>query len=386
LYSPRIYTDDRKRTPCIATFHKVLHPDIAAIFFPGRLYVKVPTNISIKFPFDFTAFSTKTLRCIVRALGISPFEYNTMTEKQDYRLVIESSYEKNIIYFNDVVLVQCGIFVGYLKPSKYEVRKAYRSKRESYSFEFDYYDFIFDAVQIYRARFACFLGFIAYGGCLALLLAYLGCLLFYLLEKKILIRWRVFSHYSRALQDELDRCNIKNLASLETLYNGVTTDWCPFNSRVFLLDNGRIIMLSYVFLDESYYLREEQARETAEHDFNLVRMWDQIRAAKPSFIARLRATQYQVVAKDNDQLNDCCICYDQITSNSQYAQWPCPAGHYFHLECMVKALRESNRCPLCRYEVEGVPLPDKREIQQWYLEMSLTTSMMEWRELHYNDS
>ncbi|CAF1195569.1 unnamed protein product, partial [Rotaria sordida] len=83
-----------------------------------------------------------------------------------------------------------------------------------------------------------------------------------------------------------------------------------------------------------YYLREEQARETAEHDFNLVRMWDQIRAAKPSFIARLRATQYQVVAKDNDQLNDCCICYDQITSNSQYAQWPCPAGHYFHLECM----------------------------------------------------
>ncbi|CAF1221460.1 unnamed protein product [Rotaria sp. Silwood1] len=115
-------------------------------------------------------------------------------------------------------------------------------------------------------------------------------------------------------------------------------------------------------------------------------MWNQIRAAKSSFIARLRATQYQVVTKDTDHLDDCCICYGQITLNSKYAQWPCPTGHYFHLDCTANVLRESNRCSLCRYEVDGVPLPNRNELLQWYMEMPLTTSMMAWQKRHSNDS
>jgi hypothetical protein len=75
--------------------------------------------------------------------------------------------------------------------------------------------------------------------------------LFYLFERKILIRWRVFSDYTRTLQNDLDICNIQNLASLETLLtNPRTTVPCPFNNKVFLLDNGRILMLCTIRLYE----------------------------------------------------------------------------------------------------------------------------------------
>jgi hypothetical protein len=114
-------------------------------------------------------------------------------------------------------------------------------------------------------------------------------------------------------------------------------------------------------------------------------MWDQVRAAKPSFIARVRATQYRVVTEDTEQLDECVICREQIGFNAKYASWPCPADHHFHLECMVKALRESNKCPLCRYEVEGVPVPGRDEVLRWRIEMPLITSIMEWRRVHPND-
>jgi hypothetical protein len=250
-YSPRIYTDDTRRTQCKATFHHILHPDIVSIFSPDRLYIKVPTNMSIKFPFNFHAFRIQTLRCIVRALHISSLVYNTGAEKRDYELAIESSYAKNISHFNDAVLVRCGIFLGFFRPARYEVKHAYKSKTATSRFVFDPSDILVETTQRYQARFACLIGFIAFGGWPVLLVACLGCVLFYLFEQKILIRWRVFSDYTRTLQNDLDICNIQNLASLETLLiNSRTTVPCPFNNKVFLLDNGRILMLCTIRLYE----------------------------------------------------------------------------------------------------------------------------------------
>ena len=55
---------------------------------------------------------------------------------------------------------------------------------------------------------------------------------------------------------------------------------------------------------------------------------------------------------------NCMICLEEFRLNDSYAKWPCssPVPHIFHSNCMLKALREKNTCPLCRDPVETLPM------------------------------
>lgn len=51
----------------------------------------------------------------------------------------------------------------------------------------------------------------------------------------------------------------------------------------------------------------------------------------------------------------CLICLNDFKLNHSYAKWPCPSRipHIIHFDCMLKTLRISNTCPICRHAVEA---------------------------------
>jgi hypothetical protein len=52
----------------------------------------------------------------------------------------------------------------------------------------------------------------------------------------------------------------------------------------------------------------------------------------------------------------CTICLETFKRGESYSQWPCPAHHVFHYDCMLNVLRRQNQCPLCRHTVEAANL------------------------------
>lgn len=73
--------------------------------------------------------------------------------------------------------------------------------------------------------------------------------------------------------------------------------------------------------------------------------------ASPRFIAQFRLAGWKLVGKDLIETS-CSICLEGFRLNQGFAQWPCPAKHTFHYQCMLDALRTGNKCPLCRHPVE----------------------------------
>jgi hypothetical protein len=160
-YPPRVYEDAEKRKGLIATFHHVLHLNAVTLFHPNRVFIKMPAY-PIKLPFQFSAFSIKTLRCVVRELNVAPVTYISWPDKQDYVSYIRNRYENNYAHFNEVALVRCGIFVGFFIRPKTHIEKAYASMLSSASwFEFKRYDIALDVTRPYRAYAASTMGFIA---------------------------------------------------------------------------------------------------------------------------------------------------------------------------------------------------------------------------------
>jgi hypothetical protein len=51
----------------------------------------------------------------------------------------------------------------------------------------------------------------------------------------------------------------------------------------------------------------------------------------------------------------CIICYEEFKENDSYEKWPCPSKipHIFHYDCMLKTLRRTNTCPICRHPIEA---------------------------------
>lgn len=47
---------------------------------------------------------------------------------------------------------------------------------------------------------------------------------------------------------------------------------------------------------------------------------------------------------------DCAICMDKLDNNKNFAKTNC--GHSFCLSCLVTSLKNNNKCPLCRTNIE----------------------------------
>ncbi len=102
------------------------------------------------------------------------------------------------------------------------------------------------------------------------------------------------------------------------------------------------------------YEEEEIQRFDNEHDFE--RIWNRITSASARFIAQFRLEGAQIV---NIHLPEttCTICLEKLQPGESYSQWPCPAQHAFHYDCMLNVLRRQNQCPLCRHAVDAANLP-----------------------------
>lgn len=53
---------------------------------------------------------------------------------------------------------------------------------------------------------------------------------------------------------------------------------------------------------------------------------------------------------ENNKQGDCAICMETLNSSKNFAKTSC--GHSFCLSCLVVSLKNNNRCPLCRTNIE----------------------------------
>ena len=101
------------------------------------------------------------------------------------------------------------------------------------------------------------------------------------------------------------------------------------------------------------------------HEVTLGSGMDRMRAgvvsASPRFIAGFRFETHPEVQAEQTELlvSECSICLQKFDIDQSYARWPCPGEHTFHHLCMLDALRATNKCPLCRHEVQPAPIPDR---------------------------
>lgn len=113
----RVVSDPETRRNHIATFEKVYRLSI---------YVKLPTRsmeyFHRRFPFDFRLFNLSTLKCVAkRLISDSNNTHAQWLDKSDYVSFIDGEYARNSTRFNSLVLSKCGVLVGYLYRSVYEI-------------------------------------------------------------------------------------------------------------------------------------------------------------------------------------------------------------------------------------------------------------------------
>ncbi|UJR29241.1 hypothetical protein I4U23_010455 [Adineta vaga] len=136
----RRYSDPITRRHYVGTYKKVKTPPI---------YVKLPTRVRkhfhLRHPFDFSLYSIRTLKCIVKKLqSESERTYQTWIEKSEYIKYINEEYSKNATRFNMLALSKCGILIGYLYCPMYE--KAFLPTKE---YPFYKTDIAFDMTRQY---------------------------------------------------------------------------------------------------------------------------------------------------------------------------------------------------------------------------------------------
>lgn len=57
-----------------------------------------------------------------------------------------------------------------------------------------------------------------------------------------------------------------------------------------------------------------------------------------------------IVIKNSDELDECCICKDKFNYNELHRILPCK--HTFHAHCIEDWIIRNKKCPLCRYELQ----------------------------------
>ena len=71
---------------------------------------------------------------------------------------------------------------------------------------------------------------------------------------------------------------------------------------------------------------------------------------KKKFILELDEFQYKHVKKYNTIKEDkCAICLQKYTGIDIIKLFPCK--HIFHKKCILKWIENSNKCPLCKYDI-----------------------------------
>lgn len=80
---------------------------------------------------------------------------------------------------------------------------------------------------------------------------------------------------------------------------------------------------------------------------------ENIESTPIDFIVKFRLTNHLIIKNNKIDLlnNQCCICLNEFNIGIKYVQWACQQSHYFHYDCMLKAMRYSNKCPLCQYTI-----------------------------------
>ncbi|CAF1228873.1 unnamed protein product [Rotaria sordida] len=127
------------------------------------------------------------------------------------------------------------------------------------------------------------------------------------------------------------------------------------------VSNRSIVHSSYM----ARLIHEEENFQTLKLERQSIgqRIYERDSPASARFIAefRMKHEQNKIIVDTkmaNEQIQ-CIVCLEYLKLNEQYAPWPCPGKkkHIFHYQCMLSSLRSKNKCPLCRHEVEGVPMP-----------------------------
>ena len=104
-------------------------------------------------------------------------------------------------------------------------------------------------------------------------------------------------------------------------------------------------LLQRAIAEETEYQSNHHRNRIGQFLFNTI-------PASARFIAEFRLSGWKVV-DSNLQGKTCSICLDNLRLNQGYSQWPCPAKHTFHYDCLLNAFRTGNQCPLCRHPVEA---------------------------------
>ncbi|ESQ30527.1 hypothetical protein EUTSA_v10012115mg [Eutrema salsugineum] len=61
----------------------------------------------------------------------------------------------------------------------------------------------------------------------------------------------------------------------------------------------------------------------------------------------LRIQEYRPNPTLEEEDNECVICMEDFKSGEELAEFPC--DHHFHKACILKWMKTSHKCPLCRF-------------------------------------
>ena len=88
---------------------------------------------------------------------------------------------------------------------------------------------------------------------------------------------------------------------------------------------------------------QEDEEENEDEDFN---------QKKKNFILELDEFQYKHILKYSVIKEDkCAICIQKFKGVDIIKEFPCK--HIFHKTCILKWIKRSNICPLCKYDISN---------------------------------
>jgi len=92
---------------------------------------------------------------------------------------------------------------------------------------------------------------------------------------------------------------------------------------------------------------ESEDQENEEDENYLVEIYNR---KKKKFILELDEFQYKHVKKYNTfNVDKCAICLQKFKGTDIIKEFPCK--HIFHKSCILKWIKNSDMCPLCKYDI-----------------------------------